>query len=225
VINMVQSKIKKSLLAVTLSAAALGVAGTTQAAIYAGHWDPAYGPTFPSLGWEVTAMFDVPSSCLGQSDGSYLVSGNCAGFKVLSAEVDFYNNSFDSNPMTSPVVESFALATSPLVINGIDIAGGKLAGINTGYFTPFVPVGNSKPIAGAGNYGFSLILYDMHAQLLYAALPAAPFCPTPTDGVCGYSENAAKGTFMLAAVPEPETYAMMLAGLAAVGFMTRRRRA
>jgi hypothetical protein len=32
-------------------------------------------------------------------------------------------------------------------------------------------------------------------------------------------------TLMVAAVPEPETYAMMLAGLGLVGFMVRRRKA
>jgi hypothetical protein len=39
---------------------------------------------------------------------------------------------------------------------------------------------------------------------------------------CGRSDNAAIGVF--APVPEPETFALLLAGLGAVGVAARRRR-
>ncbi len=47
-------------------------------------------------------------------------------------------------------------------------------------------------------------------------------------GVKGYNEigsTAVSATYSVTAVPEPETYAMMLLGLGAVGFLSRRRRA
>jgi hypothetical protein len=219
---MLQSKMKKSLLAVTLTAASmLGLANSAQAAIYTGHWDPAYGSMFPSLGWEATALFDVPSACLGQADGAYAISGNCSSFKVLSAQVDFYDTA-DSSVMLG----SFSL--NPGVnVTGVDISGGMLSGVDTGFFQYFVPTGASALIAGNGDYSFSLILLGSTAQLVAVAHPLtqSPGCifVNPSED-CLKSDNAANGTFTLLAVPEPETYALMLGGLVAVGLMRRRRR-
>ncbi len=46
------------------------------------------------------------------------------------------------------------------------------------------------------------------------------------NGICdpAYCDNSNSETFYVRAVPEPETYALMIAGLGLVGFMVRRRR-
>lgn len=200
------------------AAAALGSAGSAQAALYTGAWDPAYGGIFPELGWQASALFDVPASCLAIGTGNNIpISGPCAGFDVLSAEVSFYNV---ANPGT--ILNSYALDPD-VIVNGINLSGGHLAGIDTGFFDFFV---SELLIAGNGQYGFSLILFGGNqAQLIFAnppqTSPGCAFLPVP-GASCGISANAATGVFT--PVSEPETLALMLAGLGAIGFVARRRR-
>lgn len=200
------------------AAAALGAGGSAQAALYTGNYDPAYGGVFPHLGWQASALFDVPESCLAIGTGNNIpISGPCAGVDVLSAEVSFYNV---ADP--SVILNSYVLDPN-VIVNGINLAGGDLAGIDTGFFDFFV---SELLIAGSGEYGFSLILFGGdRAQLIFSnPAPTSPGCAfLPVPGAsCGISANAATGVFMK--VPEPGTLALMLAGLGSIGFVTRRRR-
>ena len=168
------------------------------------------------LGWSASALFDVPDACLALGDASIVpVSGVCAGFDILSAEVSFYNV---GDPST--ILATYALNPDVLV-NRIDIAGGQLVGVGTNFFAPFV---SDLSIAGNGEYGFSLVLFQLNLAQLVAATPPTleAFCVTVQDPRCHLSANAAVGVF--APIPEPETYALMLAGLGAIGVAARRRR-
>ena len=210
----------KSVLSVLLVGAAvtLGSGGSAQAALYTGKWDPAYGGIFPELGWEASALFDVPNSCLAIGTGNNIpISGPCAGFDVLSAEVSFYNV---ADPGT--ILNSYTLDPN-VIVNGINLAGGHLAGVDTGFFDFFI---SELAIAGSGQYGFSLILFGGNrAQLIFAnppqTSPGCVFLPVP-GASCGMSANDAIGVF--APVSEPETLALMLVGLGTIGFVARRRR-
>ena len=191
---MSTTRIKSLLLGTCMAAAgALGGVGSAQAAVYTGNWDPIYGAAFAGLGWQASAKFDVPDACLALGNGSFGISGACAGFQVLSAKVDFYDTSAPST-----ITESFDLHTN-VIVNGIDLAGGNLVGIDTGFFDSFVPA------LGDGYYAFSLILFDgTQAQLAYAH-PAtrSPICSYQSTPDCGLSEHPAVGVF--APIPEPET--------------------
>ena len=60
------SMVAKSIRAASFGAAvtvlgALSCAGSAEAAVYQGSWDPGYGGIFPDLGWSASALFDVPT--------------------------------------------------------------------------------------------------------------------------------------------------------------------
>ena len=119
VASMWTMRVRSILSALLLSAAALGSAGSARAVTYVGKYDPPYGGIFPQLGWEASALFDVPNACLAIGNGNNIpISGACAGFDVLSAEVSFYNI---ANPGT--ILNSYALDPN-VIVNGINIAGG-----------------------------------------------------------------------------------------------------
>ena len=96
----------------------------------------------------------------------------------------------------------------------------------------FTPVSFADTFTGAGNSGFVFALDAAQA----AAAQAAAFGNDFASNIFGLSasvSNATGGfeTFFVAGaggdvppIPEPQTYALMLAGLGAVGFMAMRRR-
>ena len=167
----------------------MGGTGSAQAAIYTGNWDPAYGGIFPDLGWSASAVFDVPNACLALGNGTNIpISGACAGFDVLSAQVDFYDIAAPST-----ILDTFTLDTD-VIVTGINIGGGQLTGVDTGFFDFFVPM---LSIAGGGEYSFSLILLRRQpgaADLRQSAADVAGCALPPVpDAACGISANPAIG--------------------------------
>ena len=228
------ARLKKSLASGLVAAAAfLGAASPAQAVVYVGNWDPAFGGIFPNLGWKGSATFSLPSACDGLT-GSFLNSAaGCGGgaITILSGSVDFYN-------VAAPLVTLQTLNfTSPGAVSAVTL------------FTPIGTSNNSGPTQLTGltssfsagvlgtiaesktatdSYQFYLGFNGTTTTLGYTLASFEGFnCGRPplSTTVCGYSISSpdVKFTRQTAPIPEPETYALMLAGLAAVGFAARHR--
>jgi hypothetical protein len=196
----------------------IGIAVPAQAAVYRGTWDPGYGAPFDSLGWTGTATFFLPDACVG-------ITGTCTdpGMAVLGASVNFY----DVADPGHTVLQTLVFNPSPdVTVYGMTVSNNQLTGVDTGFFNP---VKGDVAVAqyNGADYYFQLVFHGAQAQLFYTASPSiTPACASggfggPQLGVCGYSAQVPDVIF--AAVPEPATYVLMFAGLAAVGVASRRR--
>lgn len=123
-----------------------------------------------------------------------------------------------------------AVTLSGLQLNIFSPTGALL--FDSGGFSCPTVAGCAFPntLTGAGNSGFVFALTP--AQQTEATLAGAFADPLNRVGLSA-SVNLATGGFetffvansgTVAPIPEPETYALMLAGLAAVGFVAKRRR-
>jgi hypothetical protein len=206
--------------AVVSLVAALGCAGSANAAIYAGTWDPDFGGAFSGLGWKGEATFFIPDSCLALS-GLISNSNSCSGggMQVLDAEVTFYDY---ANPSTVYETLTFTPLANTVLGMYVDAGTHQLSGVNTNFLGPV------ESLAGpaAGNY-FDLVFQQSKVALYYT--PDTTYnpgtCasgPLALDG-CGVSLNIP--TMTITPVPEPGTYALLLAGLGVMGFVARRRSA
>jgi len=86
-----------------------------------------------------------------------------------------------------------------------------------------------------GLEGFGVVLQDASFTVLgsdsmpsdgftFSGLSAGTYALTFVGQATGTAGGSYGGSIYAATVPEPETYALMLGGLAAIGFLARRRR-
>jgi hypothetical protein len=138
-------------------------------------------------------------------------SGN--GMKLLSASVEFYKISDAS------LQETLSFSTASSFVNGVTLGGaGQLLGIE-GLFPYVVPA--TSALAGGPNTSFGLIFANNVASMFY--FNSAPTLTRPAFGFNDPGQQDETKAFVTF-VPEPSTYAMFGLGLAALGFVARRRR-
>lgn len=213
------TRIGKALASAAVCIAAAVAGSPAQAAIYIGSWDPVYGASFEGLGWKGTASFSIPDACLSGS-GWIANTDGCAGgdMKVLSANVSFYNTADAS--MTP--VETLTFDPSVLVYK-MHVTGSVLDGVSTDFLGP---VQAFSTLAGGGVNYFDLKFLELtsnNVQLYHTVGHTDPICAfTGVPAGCGISATSPTMT-LTPAIPEPETYALYLAGLGAAWLARRRR--
>ena len=146
--------------------------------------------------------FEIPLT--GPSpQGSYT-----AGFDVEITTAGAFEHTFTFDPSVAGFLEGSLVTTGANKWDNINFTSGTLNGVA---FT-FSPT-------GVNEWGFTNLFYSTGPIVLQLFGIAAPDLAPGTKIAASYA-----GTLNVSAIPEPETYAMMLGGLGLLGFMARRRK-
>jgi MYXO-CTERM domain-containing protein len=140
---MMLSTVRKLLCSTPLVvAAALGIAGSAQAATVTGRFDPIFGATLGNVGYRGTATFQIADACLSLggptsgAGGAFVYAGfDCdgggagtdAGMKFLGAHVDFFDPS-----NTSIIWGSVDFVLDPNAILGMFVQNNAVIGVQSG---------------------------------------------------------------------------------------------
>ena len=160
-----------------------------------------------------TLHYDDKGTAASLLDDTFSVA--VSGFGLSGAPTGFHIHAAATVNETASVRVNFEFAPFISTISGNDIVIGGTSGV--GSVTPGITDGMipATPASGtnAGHPGMSF-LQALQSQLAYVNIHTAL---NPSGEIRGQ-------LVQVAAIPEPETYALMLAGLGLVGLATARRR-
>ncbi len=214
-----------------LLGALLGASAPAQARTYGGSFTPPFGGAFPDLEWSGSGKFFIPDGCEAQPTGWYANSGpTCGGMTISDGQLVFSSlgdvDSESGRRANLEVVDVFNFGSAPVVNMYVD--GGGLHGVESTFIGGFTST--TYNMVGETPVWFWLKFEHEIAegpnlsvvQLYFNAVGEGPDCIVRGDcSVFGASEN--KAILVLTPVPEPASYAMLLAGLAGLAAYSRRR--
>ena len=247
---MLQMRVRKALFGLAVaSATALGAA-PTHAITVGATWDPVYGSPYlagvdggmNNMWWSGQGEIFIPTDCV-PADTAVVT---CAGMEVRNAFIYLRDGEFATSPFAT-----LNFSANTVQINKASFVGGQLVGVDSNYFEPWQSTAatlfnvDAYQFTFGFTYGGALLFhadkdgFEKHESTGHndpdrfwngvGKGHLTSFCPeaesiTKSTTACGFSQNVATVEFAVIAVPEPQTYALMLAGLAVVGFVARRRR-
>lgn len=207
---MLNSRFRKVFAGFAVSLAAVfGSVGSAQAAVYHGVFDPDFGGIFAGLDWSGSIYFDIPDSCLASASANTTIG--CPGATLDVATVAFNGIGSESLDFTSEAAGSILGVTFG--------ATGEVSGINTSF------IGSVLSTSLSNNKYFNLLFSGSTVLLSYMSnANDSPGCAFIPGSNCGFSTTLPGHGMTVTLVPEPSTYALLLAGLGVVGFLARGRR-
>jgi len=207
---MLNSRFRKVFAGFAVSLATVfGSVGSAQAAVYHGVFDPDFGGIFAGLDWSGSVFFDIPDSCLASPAANSTIG--CPGATLDSAIVTF-------NGIGGETLD-FSSETAGAILGITFGATGEVSGINTSFISSVLSTSLSP------NKYFNLLFSGSTVLLSYMSNASdSPGCAFIPGSGCGFSTTLPGHGMTVTLVPEPSTYALLLAGLGVVGFLARGRR-
>jgi len=233
---MLLSTVRKCTVPAALTLALWVLASPAHALAIVSRWDPLINAAFGGVTWSGTAQFDVPDACVASNFSGVISNNSIANCQIgniavnpnIGATVNFAGSGGGTLHWRVDSGDGLDLDDVPQ-ITSMTFTNGIITGMTTGLSEYFRVQGGSGLVS---NFGWALSFSSLGNGLITAGLTYAT-CESfnrEGEGVrcrrVGTNDTTQfpailRGQYF---VPEPQTNALIVAGIAAIGFVGRRRR-